>query len=368
MRIGIDCRLWVETGIGRYIRNIVAEISKIDSENEYILFVLSKDLPEIELPKNFKTCVTDVRWYTLKEQIIMPFYFYKAKLDVLFCPSFNVPVFYLKPFYTTVHDLTILKAKTGRSSTLWAPLYNTKHFLSKLVMAWALRISKKIFTVSEFVKQDIYSTFHINPEKILITYNAVDSKFKPSSEAKIVDVKEKYAIEGEYIFYIGNAHPHKNLEKLIAAFEEVQKSRSNLKLVLAGKKDFFFQRMINEYKHKKIYANLVFPGFIDDEDLPALYSGALLYVNPSMHEGFGIQILEAFACRTKVVSSNATSLPEVGGNIAVYFNPKKVGDMKEKILLTLEMNEPSRLDAGQEWVKKFSWEKSAKLIFDCITS
>lgn len=362
MKIGIDCRMWNETGIGRYIRNIVMELSDIQNSDEYVLFVLSKDLEEINLPTNkFRLVVTDIHWHTFREQLILPIYFYKEKLDLLFIPNLNVPVLYLKKFVVTIHDLTVTKIKTGRASTHHYIFYLMKRVGVKIALWYAIKMSKKIFTVSEFVKRDIMADYKVSANKIVLTPCAAANIFKPILD-DTSSVLSKYQIKKPYIFYVGNAHPHKNIENLIIAFEKVLRKKPELTLVLGGSKKFFYERLEKEWSSKSVSNKINFTGFIDDVDLPAIYSEAEALVNPSLYEGFGIQILEAFSCGTKVVCSNTTSLPEIGGNIAYYFNPKDTDSIANSILVCLEDNSESRKTAGFQRVKEFSWVKSAQSV------
>ncbi len=366
MRIGIDCRMWNETGIGRYIRNIVKVISTLDKTNEYILFVLTKDRNTFNLPNNFKLVSADIRWHSFKEQFILPMIFYRARLDILFIPNLNVPVFYLKKFVVTIHDLTVTKVKTGRASTLPYSLYILKRLCAKFVLGYAIVMSKRIFTVSEFVKNEILNTYPVRPSKILLTSCASEQHFSKQVDEKSKDVLAKYQIANPYIFYVGNAHPHKNIERLLEAFELVHKTLPELTLVLGGGKKFFYERIEHDWKSKEIYSKLNFTGFIDDNDLPYIYSSAKAFVNPSLYEGFGIQILEAFSCETKVVCSNTSSLPEIGGNIAYYFNPRDTKSIADAILSCLNDTDPTRVTAGLARAKQFTWENSGKVIHEVL--
>lgn len=368
MRIGIDCRMWNETGIGRYIRNIVKVIADTDSTNEYVLFILSKDLDSIKLPSNFTFVKADIRWHSFKEQLILPIIFYRARLDVLFVPNLNVPILYLKKIVVTIHDLTVTKVKTGRASTLPYFLYVFKRFSAKVVLWYAIVKSHKIFTVTDFVKNEILESFPVKPSKILITSCAAESHFfKQVNDASAV-VLAKYNITKPYIFYIGNAHPHKNLERLVEAFELIHKAHPDLNLVLGGSKKFFYERIEEEWKPKKISAKMNFAGFISDEDLPYIYSSAEAFVNPSLYEGFGIQLLEAFSCETKVACSNTSSLPEIGGNIAYYFNPRDVKSIAETVLACVKDNDISRITAGLVRARQFTWEKSGNIVHGVLVN
>ncbi len=366
MRIGIDCRMWNETGIGRYIRNIVRVISELDHTNEYILFVLPKDRDSFNLPDNFTFVATDIRWHSFKEQFVLPIYFYRANLNILFVPNLNVPILYLKKFVVTIHDLTVTKVKTGRASTLPYFFYMFKRVSAKIVLWYAIVKSDRIFTVTESVKNEILEAYPVKPSKIFITPCAAEKHFFRQINEHTAEILSKYSIKKPYIFYIGNAHPHKNLERLIEAFELVGDTLPDLTLVLGGSKKFFYERIEKEWRTKKIFSKLNFTGFVNDSDLPYIYSSAEAFVNPSLYEGFGIQLLEAFSCETKVVCSNTSSLPEIGGNIAYYFNPRDKRSIAEAIVSCLKDTDSTRVAAGLVRAKQFTWEKSGKLVHEVL--
>ena len=368
MRIGIDCRLW-STTTGRHIRENVKQLAKIDRSNEYVLFFLPEDLHKFDGPDNFKKVEVNIHWHTLEEQLKMPFILLKQNLDLVHIPYYNVPVFYPKKFVVTIHDLTILKVNTGRASTRPKLFYKFKKLGFRIAIWFAAYRSKKIFTVSEFVKQDIVKYFNVNKDKIVVTYNgAAESLFKPASSEEISEALDEYSIKEPYLFYVGNAHPHKNVESLIKAFGKVIEGQPNLNLVIGGKKDYFVKRLIKEFKDKPYFNKIIFTGFIDDKYLPAVYSGAEAFVFPSFSEGFGLMILEAFSCGTKVICSNVTSLPEIGGDAAYYFNPEDTDDMAESIIKALGDNSEEKTKLGFERAKKFTWEDSAKKILDTYNS
>ena len=367
MKIGIDCRMWNETGMGRYIRNIVDQLTKLDTQNDYVLFFKSDTISQVTLPANFKKVVADVYWHTFKEQFILPIIFLRENLDLLHIPTPNIPIFYPKRFVVTIHDLTVLRVNTGRATTLPYPLYLLKRIgfrINLLVAAWR---SSKIFTVSNFVKKDISRSFLVPEDKIVITPNAVDQKFNPKPQKDVAIVLKRYNITKPYLFYVGNAHPHKNLENLVQAFEKLSAQLPDLQLVIGGKTTFFHERLQKEWANKPIAPKINFTGFIDDTDLPYLYSGAEAMVNPSLYEGFGLQILEAFACGTKVICSSTTSLPEVGADVAYYFDPRNVEHIARTILSALADNDPTRTQRGYDNAQKYSWEHSAQKILDVYT-
>lgn len=368
MKVGIDARFWSQTGIGRYIREIVGELAKQDTQNQYVIFLMANDFDSVTLPSNFKKIKTTAHWHSFSEQIILPMLYLREKLDLLFVPHFNVPIFYPGKFVATIHDLTVLRVRTGRVTTLPYPIYAIKYLAAFLAHLVAIKRSQKIFTVSQFVKNDLVQTFKVDPKKIVLTPNAVDGSFYQRPDNEIVAVLQRYKIVKPYLFYVGNGYPHKNLERLIKAFEIVLKDFPNLTLVLGGKQNFFYNRLEKESASLVASGRLVYPGFINDVDLPALYSGAEAFVNPSLYEGFGIQTLEAFACVCKVICSNATSLPEIGGDLADYFDPRNVNNMAEVIKSALVKTSSDFVTKAKARANQFSWESSAQTILETIKS
>jgi len=171
-------------------------------------------------------------------------------------------------------------------------------------------------------------------------------------------VLNKFKIRKPFVFYVGNAHPHKNVEGLIKVFRQLRDKYKNLLLVLSGYDHFFWQRLKKENQHEGI----IYTGFVTDEELVALYKGAEVFVMPSFEEGFGIPILEAMACSCPVASSNTASLPEVGGDACLYFDPASVDDMSGKISKVLddEKLRQTLVEKGLKRYKEFSWQKLAR--------
>jgi glycosyltransferase involved in cell wall biosynthesis len=171
MKIGIDARLLDETGVGRYIRNLIAELGTIDNKNSYIVF-LRKDAFNVFNPPNerWEARLADVRWHSVAEQLFMPVIFYREKLDLLHVPYFNVPLFYFGKFIVTIHDLTILHFDTGKASTLWYPFYKLRRIGYHLELAKVLSWAEKIIAVSEATKEEILSHFDVLPEHIEVIY------------------------------------------------------------------------------------------------------------------------------------------------------------------------------------------------------
>ena len=172
MKIGIDCRLWSETGVGRYIRNLVSELSKIDAKTIYVLFALDKDISSIKhqvLGRNFKIVAVDIRWHTIEEQLRFPQIISRENLDLMHFPYISVPIFYNKPFVVTIHDLIPYHFPTGEASTLFLPLYKLKSLGYEFVISAAAKKAKKIIAVSNATKKEIVDHLKVDLNKVVVT-------------------------------------------------------------------------------------------------------------------------------------------------------------------------------------------------------
>mgnify|MGYP001583400606 FL=1 len=328
MKIGIDCRLINETGVGRYTRNLVEELQKQDKKNTYVLIK------------------TDIKWHTLKEQLIFPWIIWRKKCDLVHFPYFSIPVFYPGKFIVTIHDLIINHFDTGRASTKNIFIYKGKRWFYILIIWLVAHRACKIITVSESTKREIVEHLGIKQEKVVVTYEGVTLDQKS---------KIKNQNESPYFLYVGNAYPHKNLEKLILAFNKIQ----NSKLVLVGKEDYFYRRL-KEHINKKKIENIIFYNEITDEELAYLYQHAMALIHPSLMEGFGLTVVEAMANGCLVACADIPSLREITGGHALFFDPNSTEDMKKKMEQIISMNYDDMRKKAKEWVKKYSWEKMAK--------
>lgn len=369
-RIGIDARMYgpLGKGLGRYTQEIVDNITGIDRENEYVVFLSRDNFDEFNPgDRRVKKVMADVRWYTLSEQILMPWYIRRQKLDLVHFPHFNVPLFTPVKFVVTIHDLILTKFPTVRASTLSPWLYKFKNLAYKIVIKTAVRRAKGVIAVSEFTKRDIIKQFRVDPAKIRVTYEGVanlakgrDSLFV--SKLDDSDTLLSYNIDKDFLLYVGNAYPHKNLDGLLEAFVELRKQKGGISLVLVGKEDFFYKRLKDIVKEKYPDLPVVFPGYVPDEKLEIFYQKALAYVFPSYYEGFGLPPLEAMAKGCPVISSNRSSMPEVLGEAAVFFDPADKKDMVDRIKEVVEDQELRQelVKKGKEQVKKYSWWECAR--------
>ena len=261
----------------------------------------------------------------------------------------------------TIHDLILLHFPTVRSTTLNPCLYKIKFWIYKKVIKRALAKSEKIITVSNFTKGDILKEFpFIKEEKIFVTYEAAEN-FCFFSHKRAPEILSKYGIMKPYLIYIGNAYPHKNLERLVLAFKKIRGDFPEINLVLVGKEDYFYKRLEDFVKKEKIQG-IIFSGFVPDEELDLALREARIYVWPSLYEGFGLPPLEAMSKGTPVVSSKHPCMEEVLEESAQYFNGKNVDDIYKKIVSLLKNNElrESFIKKGYQQSKKYSWIQMAQ--------
>jgi len=370
-KIGIDARFYgpVGKGLGRYTKEIVDNILKMDTNNYYVIFLSPQNYNLFNCTnKNVKKVLVKSRWYSWQEQIIFPWQIYKEKLDLLHFTHFNVPIFVKTKFIVTIHDLILTKFATKKASKLNPWYYRLKYFAYKLVISRAIKRAKKVIAVSEFTKKDIEKKFKAKSEKIAVIYEGVIDFSGFNLEKEDVQFSDKkllssYNIDDKrYLLYVGNAYPHKNLEGLLEVFKKINKDFPSLLLVLVGKKDYFYKKIINYNKDIGLdFSKVIFTGYISDKDLQILYKKALTYVFPSFYEGFGLPPLEAISQGCPVLSSNQASLPEILQDAALYFNPYNSIDFYEKMKKIIKNKHLRQelINKGEDVVKQYNWYSSA---------
>jgi len=379
MRIGIDCRMFgpQNSGLGRYVEQLVLGLGEIDEENEYVLFVRA-NTALTPLKGGVRTVTADMPWYSWQEQVKFKKIIDKEKVDLMHFPHWNVPFFYNKPFVVTVHDLIMYHYPRQEASTHGLIVYWFKDLMHRLVLRHAVKRAKKIIVTSEFTKQDVHQTLGVPLEKMIVTYQAPFNLITNNQDTNKFQISNfKFQIDKPFVLYVGNAYPHKNLEGLLKAWKIFcEKHSTDYQLVLVGKKNFFYEKLIkktiNQKNNKAIeqfnnlaiqqYNNIVFTDYVNDEYLSMLYENASLYVFPSLYEGFGLPPLEAQTFGVPVVSSSATCLPEILGESVLYFDPENYEQMAEVIYRGLT-DENLRFELkknASENLLRFSWEELVK--------
>lgn len=382
-------------GLARYTQQLVKNLLEIDLENQYVLFFRNCDIKEFKAGanKNVKIVVADIPWYSVAEQVRFKNIIKKQKVDLMHFPHWNVPLFYNDPFVVTVHDLIMYHYPRPEATTLGPVKFWIKDKLHRIVLGHAVKKAKHIIVTSEFTKQDVHETLGVELEKMTVTYQAPFTQkhentktpglmaSKHSAEGGSASLGTPWAVGGEntrldglktrkhtidfeitkpYVLYVGAAYPHKNLEGLLRTWDLFEdKYDDEYQLVLVGKEDYFYNNLKCKISNLKSAIHL---GFVPDDELVELYSNASLYVFPSKYEGFGLPTLEAQQYGVPVVSSNASCLPEVLGESALYFDPESVEQMADTIHQGLT-NEEIRFQLKQnarENLKRFSGEGLAR--------
>ncbi len=359
MRIGIDARLYNQTGVGRYLKNLISQLVILDKKNEYIIYLRSQEYNLVNPPhKNWQKKKLDIPWHTVAEQVQLPQILLKDNLDVAHFPYFNVPVFYPGKYLLTIHDLIVDHFDTGRASTLPYPLYLVKRAGYKISLTIGVKKADWITAISQTTKQEIMDHYNVAEDKITVTYDALDTQFLETVKKQ----QEKNYFNFPYILYVGNAYPHKNLERLIRALK-LLRQKENIRLVMAGDDKYFYPRLRSFSIKLGLVDDIVFFGSADDEQLVNLYSNALCLVFPSLMEGFGLPNFEAIACGKLPVMSDIPVFREIWGDLVDYFDPYSKEDIAAKILSVIKISHneyQKKLSILKKRIDDFSWEKTAQ--------
>ena len=358
MRVAIDARKLHDFGIGTYIRNLLRQLARIDRETEYVLLSPQTDLDiAAQLGPNFRTVLEPSPNYSLREQFHVPWVLRRERPDVYHAPHYVLPPAVPCRSVVTIHDCIHLMFPQ------YLP-HKAAYAYARASMWAAVKRSTCILTVSEASKRDILHFFNVAPEKIVVAYNAIDDHFwLTPPEEEVARLREQYQLDHQFVLYVGNIKPHKNLVRLIEAFDELRRTGSEeLTLLIIGdeiSKLPALRRAVHSYK---LHKHVRFLGFVSEGTLRILYRLAALFVFPSLYEGFGLPPLEAMASGTPVVASNQSSLPEVAGDAAVLVDPYDVGSIVDGMrrVLTDPVLAADLRRRGPLRAREFSWARSVE--------
>jgi glycosyltransferase involved in cell wall biosynthesis len=368
MIIAVNTRFLVNEleGCGYFIQGLFKTLVRNHPEHQfYFLFdrpfneeyIFSSNVQPLVISPPARLPVLWKYWYDVK----IPAALKKIKADVFVSPDGYCSLATKLPQCMVIHDLGFLH---------YPEAYKKSHvrFLKKKTPEF-LKKAKNVVTVSEFSKDDIVKHYKIDPAKVDVIYNGVKNIFHPFSFDEKTIIKEKYTDGKEYFIYVGAIQPRKNLIKLLKAFSIFKKRlQSNMKLVITGRlawKNQEFLQLINTYKYK---SDVILTGYVAEQELAALLGSAYALVYPSMFEGFGVPVAEAMKCEVPVLTSEKTSMQEVAGDAALYFNPKEHADIADKMMLIYkdENLRKQLIEKGKLNVEKYNWEKSAELFWESI--
>lgn len=365
MRIGIEAqRIFRKKKHGMDIvaLELIKALQLIDHNNEYFIFVQKGEDKCLKETSNFKIVEVPGLTYADWEQFFLPIYAKRHKMDVLHCTSNTAPVFCSAPTIITLHDIIFLENKTSKDH-----LFNLYQELGrvyrKYVVPVNLKHTKRIITVSNFERTRISESLKIGSDKISVVYNAFGKHFeKPEDKKEIEAVRAKYNLPEQYIFYIGNTDPKKNMFSTLKAFAKyIDTAEIKLPLLIADV-DAKNLDLILEKAGLNTYREFIqLTGYIYNSDLPFIYAAASVFLYPSLRESFGIPMLESMACGTPVITSNTSALPEIAGNAALLVNPANENEITKAIQDTLS-NQDIRedlIEKGLQRIRSFNWNLSA---------
>jgi glycosyltransferase involved in cell wall biosynthesis len=368
LRVGFDATPAVRQGggIGRYTRELLRALAAADGAIQYQLFYASPlgaprhSLPV--LPPNFtvRRLPFDDVWFARvwhRAQLPFPVEWITGPVDLFHSPDFTLPPTRRGTrTLLTVHDLSFARDPESAVPVLRA-------YLNQVVPRSVARASH-VLADSQATRADLIELYGTPPEKISVLYSGVNEVFQPVRDpAMLQAVRGRYALgPAPFILAVGTLQPRKNYARLIQAFALLREP--DLRLVIAGGRGWLYDSIFAEVDRLGLGQRVLFPGFVADPDLPALYSAASVLAYPSTYEGFGLPILEAFACGTPVVTSTASSLPEVAGQAALLVAPTDTDALAQALRIALSDTavRTRLIEAGQERARLFSWDKSARAL------
>lgn len=365
MKIGINARMFVKsqhTGIARSVLEILKVWAEENEENEYYLFSNENIELGIKLPSNWHIVVQKyvINKGILWDEFELPKMLKKYKVDVFWGTNFSLPpkVKDIK-YYVTIYDLAAFKIKgiTEKNNLIKLQL-NAKR---------ACKRADKIIAISNATAEDIHNIFKVSRSKIAVSYCGGLSLEEKKRNIDINKVDDRLKFSENYFLFVGTIEPRKNIITIIKAFEYyIKQTNSDMKLVLAGKIGWLCEDVLKAAKESKYSDRILMPGFISDNDRVYLYANACAFIFPSLYEGFGIPILEAFEYNLPVITSRISSMPEVGGEAALYidepYDYKGLESLMEKVGSSTEVEKADLIQKIKKQKSKFSWNKNAEEI------
>ncbi len=370
MIIGIDgneANQAKRVGIGEYAFELLRQFKQFTvHSSQFTVKIYLKDRPLADMPeetKNWKYVVVKPKKFWTQVGLPLKLVFEQEKPNVFFSPSHYAPRFAPMPTAIAIMDVSYLK---------YPELFKKKD-LYQLVnwTKYSAKRAKVIFTISDASKNDILKAYGKRPEQVIVTYPGLK---QPTSNNKqdtdTMDIlKQKYAVTKPYILFVGTLQPRKNIVRLIEAFSQI-KSQKDLDLVVVGKKGWLYEEILEAPKKYGVADRVKFLDFVSNEDLSLFYKNAELFILPSLYEGFGLPVIEAMSYGCPVITSSVSSLPEAGGDAAVFVDPESVSDIAKKLekVLTNKKLRGEMIKKGYLHIKKFSWEKTARETLEALKS
>ena len=361
MKIGIEAqRIFRKNkhGMDYVVLQEIKELQQMDTVYEYYVFVKPGEDRCVADSKNVHVIEIDMPSYPLWEQWALPRAAKKAGVDILHCTSNTAPIWCDIPLVLTLHDIIFLEPRDKQNKSLYQ---NLGWLYRRLDVPRILDKCRRIITVSNFEMENIISKLNIPRERMAMIYNGYNAWFKPLEDTQ--EVYKKYMDEPGFFFFLGNTDPKKNTERTLVAYANyLNQSTVKRKLLMADLDPAYLNDIIERNHIETIRDHIVMPGYIVNSDLPYIYHSAFAFLYTSLRESFGIPLLEAMACGTPVITSNTSSMPEIGGKDAILINPESSDEITQ-MMLRLEHDEEFRMQQKQTGLARaslFSWKKTAE--------
>lgn len=361
MRIGIEAqRIFRKNkhGMDYVVLQEIRELQKMDTKNEYFVFVAPGEDICLEDTRNFHIFEIGGSFYPLWEQVSLPKAVKELDLDMLHCTSNTAPIFCRVPLILTLHDIIFLEPRDKSNKSLYQ---NMGWFYRRLVVPRILKRCRRIITVSNYEMNNIMTKLNIPRERMAMIYNGYNEWFRPIADT--AQVYQKYIEEPGYFFFLGNTDPKKNTERTLIAYAKyLKKSEVKRKLLMADLGKEYLNEIVRRNHLEDMMQQVVMPGYIVNSDLPFIYNSAFAFLYTSLRESFGIPLLEAMACGTPVITSNTSSMPEIGGPDAILVNPEDPDAIAE-MMIRLETDDEyyrRQEKIGLVRAEQFSWQQTAE--------
>ena len=361
MRIGIEAqRIFRKNkhGMDYVVLQEIKEIQQMNTKHEYFVFVAPGEDHCLKDSHNVHVIEIGGGFYPFWEQYYLPKAANELNLDILHCTSNTAPIWCKIPTILTLHDIIFLEPRDRMNESLYQ---NLGWLYRKMIVPRILKKCKRIITVSNFEKRNIINTLGIPEERMAMIYNGYTEWFKPTQDIEFI--YRKYIDAPSYFFFLGNTDPKKNTERTLIAYSRyLERSEFKRKLLMADLDDQYLNYIIERNKIENIRNMIIMPGYIENKDLPYIYNIAFAFLYPSLRESFGIPLLEAMACGTPVITSNTSSMPEIGGPNAILINPENPDEITD-MMIKLETDHDfysRQEEIGLHQAAMFSWRQTAE--------
>jgi glycosyltransferase involved in cell wall biosynthesis len=354
-RITIDARKYFDYGIGTYIQNLASALSLIHAPHSFTLLVSTDDFGRINSPEGWLKQKCDYGKYSVGEIAFLGRIARSAKVDLFHEPHYTLPAGLRGGSVVTIHDLIHLKMPQYFSGL-------QRRYASAMIRH-AVKHAGAVIAVSQNTKEDILDTFNVDEETVSVVHHGIRLAFRRLEDRGSVDkFRKSHGLEHPYVLYVGNVKPHKNIPRLLAAFSQVRARHPDVDLVFAGGSCLRDSALLDQSRHLGITEAIHDLHQLSESDLVSAYNGAEVVVLPSLYEGFGFPALEAMACGTPAVVSNAGALPEIVGEAAILIDPTNSEELADAIVGVLDDSEKRSqlIKKGTVRAGGFTWETTGR--------